>query len=69
MDISGLRKAIQSGEVNDVVILSPKQIERLIKNDKIQSDFWKKRALSWTKRDSEYLIRGEIPSRFIKIKK
>ena len=69
IDISGLRKAIQSGEINDVAILSPKQIERLIKNDKIQSDFWKKRALSWTKRDSEYLIRGEIPSRFIKIKK
>ncbi|MBI6871350.1 hypothetical protein [Clostridium aciditolerans] len=68
LDISGLRKAIQSGEVTDVAILSPKQIERLIKNDKLQSDFWKKRALNWTKRDSEYLIRGEVPSEFIKIK-
>lgn len=69
IDISGLRKAIQSGDVTDVAILSPKQIERLIKNDKIQSDFWKKRALNCTKRDSEYLIRGEIPSQFIKINK
>ena len=69
IDISGLRKAIQSGDVTDVAILSPKQIERLIKNDKIQSDFWKKRALNWTKRDSEYLIRGKIPSQFIKINK
>ncbi|WP_421726962.1 hypothetical protein [Bacillus velezensis] len=54
LNLSALRKAIQSGEVKGVAILSPKQIERLIKNDK-HSDYWKKRALSWTKRDTEYL--------------
>lgn len=67
VDISGLRKAIQSGEVTDVAILSPKQIKKLIINDSMQSDYWKKRALSWTQRDSEYLIRGIIPKEYIKI--
>lgn len=67
IDISGLRKSIQSGETTDVVILTPKRIEKMIKNDRQQSEFWKNRALSWTKRDSEYLIKGKIPSKFIKI--
>lgn len=67
MDISGLRKAIQSGEVTDVAILSPKQIKKLIINDSIQTEYWKKRALSWTQRDSEYLIRGIIPKEYITI--
>lgn len=67
VDISRLRKAIQSGEVTGVAILSPKQIQKLIRNDNSQSDYWKSRALSWTKRDSEYLIRGIIPREFITI--
>ena len=67
VDISKLRKAIRSGDVTGVAILSPKQIQKLIKNDTMQSNFWKKRALNWTKRDCEYLIRGIIPSEFIKI--
>jgi len=67
VDISRLRKAIQSGEVTGVAILSPKQIQKLIRNDNTQSDYWKSRALKWTKRDSEYLIRGIIPSEFITI--
>ncbi|MEC1665485.1 ribonuclease YeeF family protein [Bacillus halotolerans] len=66
LNLPALRKAIQSGEVKGVAILSPKKIERLIKNDK-HSDYWKKRALSWTKRDTEYLIRGEIPSEYFKL--
>ncbi|MFG6315988.1 T7SS effector LXG polymorphic toxin [Bacillus velezensis] len=66
VDLPALRKAIRSGQVKGVAILSPKQIERLIKNDK-HSDYWKKRALSWTKRDTEYLVRGEIPSEFLKL--
>ncbi|MED0652426.1 hypothetical protein P9246_19100, partial [Aeribacillus pallidus] len=48
-------------------ILSPKQIRKLIERDSSSSDFWKNRALTWTTRDNEYLIRGEIPSKFIKI--
>ncbi|TCS96764.1 hypothetical protein [Hazenella coriacea] len=45
LDISTLRKAIQSGEVKDVVILSPKQVQKLIERDVISSDFWKKEPL------------------------
>lgn len=45
LDISALRKAIRSGEVKDIVILSPKQIERLIKNDTRQSEHWKNNGL------------------------
>ncbi|WP_414085585.1 hypothetical protein [Geobacillus thermodenitrificans] len=67
LDISSLRKAIRSGEVKNVAILSPKQIRKLIERDRSFSDFWKKRALNWTERDNEYLIRGEVPSKFIKI--
>lgn len=67
VDISGLRKAIQAGEVTDVAILSPKRIEKLIINDSIQSSYWKNKALNWTQRDSEYLIRGIIPKKYITI--
>ncbi|MCY8268781.1 hypothetical protein MOC48_20845, partial [Bacillus haynesii] len=45
LDISALRKAIRSGAVKDIVILSPKQIERLIKNDTRQSEHWKNNGL------------------------
>ncbi|WP_236691762.1 YwqI/YxiC family protein [Niallia circulans] len=67
LDISALRKDIQSGKVKDVVILSPKQIQKLIERDVISSDFWKNRAINWTKRDNEYLIKGEVPSQYIKV--
>ncbi|WP_121639459.1 ribonuclease YeeF family protein [Virgibacillus sp. Bac330] len=67
LDISALRKNIRSGNVKDVVILSPKQIEKLIERDNYTSDFWKRRAVNWTKRDKEYLIKGEIPGQFIKV--
>ncbi|MGD7007029.1 pre-toxin TG domain-containing protein [Metabacillus sp. 84] len=67
LDISALRKDIQSGKVKDVVILSPKQIKKLIERDVISSDFWKNRAINWTKRDNEYLIKGEVPSQYIKV--
>ena len=69
VDISGLRKAIQSGEVTDVAILSPKRIKELISNSNTETDFWKNRALKWSKRDEEYLIKGEIPKEFIKIRR
>ncbi|MEM5599091.1 hypothetical protein AAHB53_27415 [Niallia circulans] len=67
LDISALRKDIQSGKVKDVVILSPRQIQKLIERDVISSDFWKNRAINWTKRDNEYLIKGEVPSQYIKV--
>ncbi|QNP15581.1 ribonuclease YeeF family protein [Bacillus pumilus] len=67
LNISALRKDIQSGKLKDVVILSPKQIQKLIERDVISSDFWKKRAINWTKRDNEYLIKGEVPSQYIKV--
>ncbi|MEC3607731.1 T7SS effector LXG polymorphic toxin [Bacillus glycinifermentans] len=67
LDISALRKAIRSGEVKDIVILSPKQIERLIKNDTRQSEHWKNKALKWTQRDTEYFVKGEVPKQFIKL--
>lgn len=67
LDISALRKDIQSGKVKDVVILSPKQIQKLIERDTVSSDFWKNRAINWTKRDNEYLIKGEVPSQYIKV--
>ncbi|GIP61927.1 hypothetical protein J32TS6_04820 [Virgibacillus pantothenticus] len=67
LDISALRKNIRSGNVKDVAILSPKQIEKLIERDNYTSDFWKRRAVNWTKRDKEYLIKGEIPGQFIKV--
>ncbi|WP_239549333.1 hypothetical protein, partial [Scopulibacillus daqui] len=67
LNIAALRKAIRSGDVKDIVVLSPKQVQKLIERDRMTSDFWKKRAYNWTKRDREYLIKGEIPSRFIKI--
>lgn len=67
LDISALRKAIRSGEVKDIVILSPKQIERLIKNDTRQSEYWKNKALKWTQRDTEYFVKGEVPKQFIKL--
>ncbi len=69
IDISGLRKAIQSGEVTDVAILNPKQIERLINNSTVEGAYFKNKALEWAKRDEEYLIKGEIPKEFIKIRK
>ncbi|MES1035718.1 ribonuclease YeeF family protein [Bacillus pumilus] len=67
LNISALRKDIQSGKLKDVVILSPKQIKKLIERDVVSSDFWKKRAINWTKRDNEYLIKGEVPSQYIKV--
>ncbi|MGX9291583.1 ribonuclease YeeF family protein [Bacillus sp. A015] len=67
LNISALRKDIQSGNIKNVVILSPKQIQKLIERDVISSDFWKKRAINWTKRDNEYLIKGQIPSQYIKV--
>ncbi|MDQ0233402.1 hypothetical protein J2S19_004749 [Metabacillus malikii] len=67
LDISALRKDIQSGKVKDVVILSPKQIQKIIERDVISSDFWKNRAINWTKRDNVYLIKGEVPSQYIKV--
>ncbi|MGE6629193.1 ribonuclease YeeF family protein [Bacillus sp. NPDC077027] len=67
LNISALRKDIQSGKLKDVVILSPKQIQKLIERDVISSDFWKKRAINWTKRDNEYLIKGEVPSQYIEV--
>nr|WP_268357593.1 T7SS effector LXG polymorphic toxin [Bacillus altitudinis] len=67
LNISALRKDIQSGKLKDVVILSPKQIQKLIERDVVSSDFWKKRAINWTKRDNEYLIKGEVPSQYIKV--
>ncbi|MCR6473026.1 MULTISPECIES: ribonuclease YeeF family protein [Bacillus] len=67
LNISALRKDIQSGKLKGVVILSPKQIQKLIERDVTCSDFWKKRAINWTKRDNEYLIKGEVPSQYIKV--
>ncbi|MGG1959683.1 T7SS effector LXG polymorphic toxin [Bacillus pumilus] len=67
LNISALRKDIQSGKLKNVVILSPKQIQKLIERDIVSSDFWKKRAINWTKRDNEYLIKGEVPSQYIKV--
>lgn len=67
LDFNGLRTAIRNGDVKDVAILNPKQIERLIEQDKITTPFWKNRALKWTKRDNEYLIKGEIPKDYFKI--
>ncbi|PFJ84730.1 type VII secretion protein, partial [Bacillus cereus] len=69
IDLPALRKGIREGEVTDVAILSPKQIDRLIKQDSATTDHWKNLALNWTKRDTEYLIRGEIPSKYFNIKK
>ena len=69
VDISRLRKDIQTGKVTNVAILSPKRIKQLINDDSTQTDYWKKRALKWTQRDGEYLIKGEIPKEFIKIRK
>lgn len=45
LDFNGLRTAIRNGDVKDVAILSPKQIERLIKQDKITTPHWKNLAL------------------------
>lgn len=67
LDFNGLRTAIRNGDVKDVAILNPKQIERLIEQDKITTPYWKNRALKWTKRDNEYLIKGEIPKDYFKI--
>ncbi|CAH2462275.1 MULTISPECIES: hypothetical protein [Bacillus] len=67
LDFNGLRTAIRNGDVKDVAILNPKQIEHLIEQDKITTPFWKNRALKWTKRDNEYLIKGEIPKDYFKI--
>ena len=67
LDISALRKDIQSGKVKDVVILSPKQIQKLIELDIISCGFWKNRAINWTERDNEYLIKGVVPSQYIKV--
>lgn len=67
LDINRLRTAIRNGDVKDVAILNPKQIERLIEQDRLSTPYWKKLALKWTKRDNEYLIRGEIPKDYFKI--
>lgn len=67
LDINGLRTAIRNGDVKDVAILNPKQIERLIAQDRLTTPYWKKLALKWTKRDNEYLIKGEIPKDYFKI--
>lgn len=67
LNISALRKAIRSGELKGVAILNPKQIERLIKNDTRQTENWKKKALKWTSRDTEYFVKGEIPKEYFKM--
>lgn len=67
LDISALGRDIQSGKVQDVVILSPKKIQKLIERDRVSSDYWKNRAINWTKRDNEYLIKGEVASQYIKV--
>ncbi|WP_368503181.1 hypothetical protein AB3N04_13045 [Alkalihalophilus sp. As8PL] len=53
LDIPNLRRDIQAEKVKDVVILSPKQIEKLIERDTVSSDFWKRRAINWAKRDDD----------------
>ncbi|WP_374191397.1 pre-toxin TG domain-containing protein [Bacillus cereus group sp. N11] len=67
LDFNALRTAIRNGDVKDVAILKPKQIERLIEQDRLTAPHWKKLALKWTKRDNEYLIKGEIPKDYFRI--
>ncbi|MGE6539610.1 pre-toxin TG domain-containing protein [Bacillus luti] len=67
LDFNALRTAIRNGDIKDVAILKPKQIERLIEQDRLTTPHWKKLALKWTKRDNEYLIKGEIPKDYFRI--
>jgi hypothetical protein len=67
LDFNGLRTAIRNGDVTDVAILNPKQIQRLIQQDTLTTPYWKRLALKWTERDNEYLIKGEIPKEYFKI--
>lgn len=32
-----------------------------------QTDNWKKKALKWTNRDTEYFVKGEIPKEYFKM--
>ncbi|WP_322088092.1 RHS repeat-associated core domain-containing protein [Burkholderia sp. BCC1999] len=68
LDLPALRRAIRSGEVTGVAILNPKQVQRLIQ-DGPEGKFFTDMALGFARRDTEYLVYGTVPSRFIKIRK
>jgi hypothetical protein len=66
LDLPRLRKAIQSGRVQGVAILSPKIIRKLFERDSRNTVHWKNMAQKWSNRDGEYLIKGEIPKEFFR---
>lgn len=66
VDVAGLRKAILSGEVKDVEILEHDQVIKAIENSGRRAHAIKM-ALRFVKHDNEFLIKGVVPNRFLRL--
>ena len=67
VDLNGLIRDINAGKVRGVEVLTPEQVQALIKSDVQESEYWRDLALKWAKRDKEHLIKGTIPQKYITI--
>lgn len=66
VDVAGLRQAIKSGEVKDVEILEHDQVIKAIENSGRRAHAIKM-ALRFVKKDNEFLIKGVVPNRFLRV--
>ncbi|MPM39740.1 hypothetical protein SDC9_86374 [bioreactor metagenome] len=67
VDLNGLIRDINAGKVRGVEVLTPEQVQALIKSDVQESEYWRELALKWATRDKEHLIKGIIPQKYITI--
>ena len=67
VDLKGLIRDINAGEVRGVEVLTHEQVQALIKSDVQESEYWRELALKRAKRDKEYLIKSIIPQKYITI--
>ncbi len=66
VDVKALRDAILSGQVKDVEIIEHLDLIKMVEASG-QSNFEKKLALSFLKYDNEFLIKGTVPARFLRL--
>ncbi len=67
VDLDGLIRDINAGNVRGVEVLTPGQVQALITSDIQESEYWRDLAFKWAMRDNEYLIKGIIPEKYITI--
>ena len=68
IDMKGLRKAVARGEVKGVEIVEHDELIDYINTTKDLSNFERRMARRFANKDNEFLIKGIIPARFLKIR-